>query len=181
MRKVFSAAVIAIASPAFAFDVTKYDAHVPDAQKQLIQAVEKARSDYAAAANDMARGGTRAVRAKAVCAALKGKSGIVWIGKVTKLSSSSEGHGVLSVSIGKDVTFKTWNNSFSDYKFATLIDPDSSLFEKVSKLKEGAIVKFTGKTFADKADCVNEASMTLGGSMAEPEYIFRFTDVKLVE
>ena len=89
----------------------------------------------------MARGGVRAVRARAVCTALKGKPDIVWIGQITELSSNGDGYGVLTVSIGPDVTLKTWNNSFSDIGFNTLINPGNPLFEKVSKLKEGAIVK----------------------------------------
>ena len=176
-------ALISIVSaplPALAFDASKYG-QVSDAQTQILQAVEKARADYAAAANDMARGGVRAVRARAVCTALKGKPDIVWIGQITELSSNGDGYGVLTVSIGPDVTLKTWNNSFSDIGFNTLINPGNPLFEKVSKLKEGAIVKVRGKLFPYQTDCVREASITLGGSISDPEYIFKFVDVTAVE
>jgi hypothetical protein len=165
---------------ASAFAGSKFD-QVTDIQKQFIQAIEKARADYAAAENDMVRGGTRAARAKAVCSVLKGRPDVLWVGKIKELSSNSEGRGVLAVSVGPDITLMTMNNSFSDMGRETLIDPESPLFEKASKLKKDAVVKVRGKLFFDKTDCVAELSLTLKGSIAEPEYLFKFADITAVE
>ena len=118
---------------------------------------------------------------KAVCAALKGQPDIEWVGQITTLSSNGDGHGVLAVSVGPNITFKTWNNDFSDVGFKTLIDPESLLFEKASKLKKGDVGKVRGKLFANPPDCVQEVSFTLSGSIVDPEYIFKFTDVTAAE
>ena len=158
-----------------------YQGQVSVVQKQFIQAIEKARADYAAADNDMVRGGTRTARAKAVCAALKGQPDIEWVGQITTLSSNGDGHGVLAVSVGPNITFKTCNNNFSDIWFKTLIDPESLLFDKASKHKKGDVVTVRGKLFPNPPDCIQETSLTLRGSIADPEYIFRFTDVTAAE
>jgi hypothetical protein len=52
---------------------------------------------------------------------------------------------------------------------------------KVSALKKGQAVRFSGKFFRSKdedgAECLEESSLTLEGKLSKPEFIFRFTDV----
>jgi hypothetical protein len=104
-----------------------------------------------------------------------------WTGTVETLSSNGDGFGVLSIKIDGDVSVKTWNNSISDVGDHTLIDPNSSVFRKATSLKVGQKVVFSGAFIPSATDCFREGSMTLGGSLRSPEFIFRFSDISGIE
>ena len=154
---------------------------MPGDQASLIAAVEAARQQYASGANEMAKGAARPARAQAICNVLHGRSVNGWIGRVAELTTNGEGKGVLSIEIGPEVSTKTWNNSLSDIGDHTLIEPSSALFNTATRLRVGQLVTFGGTLFADKTDCVRESSMTLAGSIREPEFIFRFQSVSAVD
>jgi TPR repeat protein len=154
---------------------------MPESEKLLIAAVQKARAAYAAGANEMAQGAARPARAKAVCGGIKNLQVNDWIGEVQTLSSNSDGLGVLSIQIAEGIVIKTWNNAISDTSAKTLLDPESPVFKKAVLLKKGQRVKFAGQFIRDETDCFREGSLTLKGSIAKPEYIFRFSDVVGVE
>jgi TPR repeat protein len=148
----------------------------------LIAAVERARAAYAAAANDMAKGAARPTRAKEICAILKDNLYVInWPGKVEKLSSNSDGFGVLSIQIDKDMSIKTWSNALSDIQDKTLIDPSSAIFQQAVVLKEGQKVTFGGQFIPSKTDCIREGSLTLEGSLTKPEFLFRFSNIAPAE
>jgi hypothetical protein len=150
---------------------------MPEVEKQFIATVEHARLVYKSGANDMAKGAARPLRAKELCALLRSPSVSNWVGRVSKLSTNGDGRGVLEVEIDKDTVIKTWNNAVSDAGDSTLIDPASPLFKKASSLAEGKQVVFSGSFRPSSTDCVREGSMTMRGSLMEPEFIFRFSDV----
>jgi uncharacterized protein YecT (DUF1311 family) len=154
---------------------------IPNAESLLIAAVEKARAAYAVGTNDMARGAARPARARDICAVLNNFRVSNWAGKVETLSSNSDGLGVLSVQIAEGVSIKTWNNALSDTAYQTLIDPGSPVFKLAVTLKEGQQITFGGQFFPDPTDCVKESSLTLKGSLTEPEFIFRFSNIAPVE
>src|SRR3954453_11128023 len=89
-------------------------------------------------------GGSRPARAPEICAVLKGLGAVNWVRKISTLSSNSEGKGVLEIEIANDIHVKTWNNALSDISDQTLIDPGSTLFAKISALKVGQKVVFSG-------------------------------------
>ena len=109
---------------------------------------------------------------------LKSRSISGWVGTIRTLSSNGDGKGVLSIAIGDKVEVKTWNNSFSDVFDNTLLDPASSIFQTLTALKTGQKVKFSGEFVTSAIDCVKESSLTMAGSMTEPEFILRFKDVQ---
>jgi hypothetical protein len=155
---------------------------IPAAEEAFIRAVQRGQAAFQAAPNEMAQGGTRAQRRVAICQSLnvpgQGVSVSNWVGQIDKLSSNSDGKGVLYVSLAPNIRVETWNNDFSDGSHHTLIEPSSALFAAVSQMKEGDEVAFSGNFFPSDVDCVEEHSMSLQGSMSEPEFIFRFTGVK---
>jgi hypothetical protein len=107
---------------------------MPEAEKRLITAVEKARAAYATGANEMAQGAARPARAKEICTALKDLRVSNWLGEVETLSSNSDGLGVLSIGIASGISTKTWNNAISDFETKTLIDPESAVFKEAIAL-----------------------------------------------
>lgn len=146
-------------------------------QAAFVAAIEAARATYDKAPNDMAKGAARPARAKAICAALKRMSVSGWTGEVKQLTTNSEGRGVLSIRIAKDAYVKTWNNAISDTGDDSLIHPDSPVFKQASVLKTGQKVKFSGRFIPSQTDCVKEGSMSLHGSIDEPEFIFKFSEI----
>jgi hypothetical protein len=151
---------------------------VPAKEQAFIQAVLAARSAYEEAANDMAKGGTRAARRTAICRVLQGSAAVTgWTGTIDKLSSNSDGKGVLAVRLAEHLTVTTWNNELSDTGDNTLIEPSSPLFATLSAMKEGDAVTFGGRLVLNQVDCAREESLTLEGSLTDPAYIIRFTTV----
>ena len=150
---------------------------LPADEGAFIQSVQQAKVAFHAAANEMAQGGARAQRRAEICKSLTSPVISEWIGQIEELSSNSDGKGVLYVSIAPDVRIETWNNDLSDVEYHTLIDPASKLFAEVSRMKVGDQVSFSGRFFPSEVDCVEEHSMSLDGSMTDPEFVFRFTSV----
>jgi hypothetical protein len=88
---------------------------------------------------------------------------------------------VLSIRIAKGISAKTWNNAISDFETKTLIDPESAVFKEAIALKKGQKVTFDGQFFRGWTDCIQEGSLTLKGSLTQPEFIFRFSNIAAVD
>lgn len=149
----------------------------PSDEEALITVVNQAREKYRAAPNDMAKGGVRVWRKQAICNLLPSLSVTNWKGKIYELSSNSDGNGVVTIKISSYIYLETWNNSLSDIGDNTLIDPNSELFQKLSAMKKGDVVRFSGDFIESDTDCIEEHSLTQEGSMLEPEFIFRFSSL----
>lgn len=150
----------------------------PPEQQAVVAASEAARKQYAEGSNDMAKGAARPARGRALCTALSANMFAQnWVGSVKTLDTNSDGKGVLSIQIGPDIEAKTWNNALSDIADNTLIDPDSALYAAATQLKFGQIVHFNGYFINDDVDCIREASVSLDGSIRNPEFLFRFRDI----
>jgi hypothetical protein len=146
-------------------------------ERDFITTLKYTRQQYNAGANDMAKGAIRPARKTALCNFLVGLEATNWVGKIAKLSTNNDGRGVLAISIGDDMQVKTWNNALSDIGDHTLIDPSSNLYRRALNLQTGQIVSFSGHFFRNDTDCIQETSLSMSGSMQEPEFLFQFSDV----
>ena len=144
----------------------------------FIGAVRQGQNGYAAAGSDFAKGSTRPDRKAAVCGAVTSPSVTGWTGKIVTLTTNGDGNGVVSVEIAPNIELKTWNNSLSDIGSDTLIKANSPVYRQLGSLRVGQTVHFSGRLFSDGTDCFKETSMTLSGSMSEPEYLFRFESIE---
>lgn len=153
------------------------DSLMPESQRAFMNAVRKGQEAYRAGQNDMAKGASRPLRAREICGALRSGRADGWVGTVYSLSSNGDGKGVLTIYLGENIYVKTWNNAVSDTFDHTLIEPDTQLFSKASALREKQAVAFSGAFSKDSTDCFRESSMTISGSMTEPEFIMRFSQV----
>ena len=147
-------------------------------QELFVKAVQRAQSGSASAKNKMQKGALLAERTKAICSILRNTKVDNWRGKITQISANSDGKGVLKIEIGPDVFVKTWNNSFSDGRDKTLLEPGSPLFNKVANMDTNTKVVFSGYFLIDRENCIKESSLSLDGKLKDPEFIFRFTDVQ---
>ena len=150
---------------------------IPSDQARFVSAVLAAKAAFKSAPNQMAAGGVRSRRQQAICNALQGQSASGWAGKIEELSSNGDGKGVVSIELAPDVHVSTWNNALSDIGSDTLIDPSSSLFKKLSSMKRGDAVSFSGRFSPSTVDCVVEKSVTLSGSMTDPDFTMRFSSI----
>jgi hypothetical protein len=152
---------------------------LPD-EAQFVEINKASRDAYKTAGNDMAKGATRPDRGRKLCQMFGSGFRVKdWTGTIKTLSSNGDGKGVLSISLGNEIFVKTWNNSFSDIGSDTLLEPGSEVYSKAVALQKGQSVRFSGSFIrkVDSVDCISEGSMTMNGSMTEPEYVFRFTDL----
>jgi len=147
-------------------------------ERLLVSAIEEARRAYAAGRNDMAKGAARPLRAKSICASFSSPRVEGWVGTIDELSTNGDGNGILTIKIADGLTLGTWNNILSDFADHTLIDPASPVFKVASNLKPGDRVTFSGQFVKSDVDCFKESSLTLGGSIDEPHFIFRFSDLQ---
>jgi uncharacterized protein YecT (DUF1311 family) len=143
----------------------------------FVDAVINARQSYGQASTDFQKGAARPARAKTICLVLQTMRVDNWVGKVITLTTNGDGKGVLGIEIGPDIQVKTWNNALSDIGSKTLVEPDSGVFVAMSKLSEGANIRFSGTFISNSTDCAQETSLTLNGSMMSPEFLFRFSEV----
>jgi hypothetical protein len=59
----------------------------------------------------------------------------------------------------------------------TLIPHGSALYDQVAKLAVGTTVIFSGIFGPGDRDYLEEMSMTEEGSMTDPEFLFKFTNI----
>jgi hypothetical protein len=168
----------AAASPSVIPAIAKVQVPIPVDESGFILAIQQGQAAFRSAPNEMAQGGTRSRRRIAICQSLPHMAVSDWVGRIEKLASNTDGKGVLEISLGADIRVTTWNNDLSDSSSHTLIDPSSSLFARVSEMRQGDQVVFSGAFFHSDVDCVTETSISLNGSMTDPEFLFRFLSVK---
>jgi hypothetical protein len=168
-------------SPSSAAEAAKLDPideKRPQTQARFIETVSAAQKKSKDADNDMQRGSAKSERDKNVCALLKTMKVKDWTGKITNITSNSDGKGVIEVEIAKNITVKTWNNALSDIGDHTLIEPGTKFFDFVASLKKGTKIQFSGNFFrGSSGDCVKESSMSLRGKLEDPEFIFSFVEI----
>lgn len=154
----------------------------PADQRAFQTTIEAARTAYVSAPNDLVRGKERPKRGQAICSAMPSPDVKDWVGTVYNLTSTNDGSGVFSVELAEDIWVSTWNNSGSETVtgLQTLIAAGSPLFGRLEGLREGDQVIFAGRFFMDTNgdDCFNELSLTMDGSMSQPEFLFAFSDVR---
>jgi hypothetical protein len=152
--------------------------NVPATQARFLEIMRSARAMYQAGANDMAKGAARPARRQALCAAFSSGRVSGWVGRVSDLSTNGEGKGVLAIGLDDKTWVKTWNNALSDLSDRTLLEPSSPVFGQSVALRKAQRVTFSGELLRSETDCFRESSVTLHGSLTEPEFIFRFSDVR---
>jgi hypothetical protein len=94
-----------------------------------------------------------------------------WVGKISQLTTLGKSDNVaLSVEIKPG--FLTSVNVETDD-----IEPSSSLYQQVFPLKVGQTVKFSGVFLQDDSNGVQERSLTLYGSITDPEFTIQFSNI----
>ena len=153
----------------------------PADEIQFISVVEKYVSGFQEAKNELQQSALRDQRKKEIAKTISGRAVSSWVGKINQLETNTEGKAILSIRISPDIEIKTWNNALSDINANTLISKGSSLYSSLFELSRGQQVEFSGSFFNSQTDYLEETSMTIQGSMRNPEFLFKFTSVKSLD
>ena len=103
-----------------------------------------------------------------------------WIGYVEKVGANGDGYGVLEIVIADDLILKTWNNAFSDIGDGTLIEPSSSLFDKILPLQGGELVRFSGQFMDGSNHCLKDSRLSDYGRANNPDFIVKFRALDVI-
>ena len=143
----------------------------------VVAIVQKASAEGQSADNDLKAGLIMKKRDKAICG-LGGTKITNWTGTVKLLDSNGDGDGVLAVELADGVVVTTWNNAFSDIGSDTLIKNEKLM--RLAGMSEGDKVTFSGQFIrgSDAGVCRDVQGLTKIGKLQEPEFTFRFSDVK---
>lgn len=148
---------------------------VSDFQDGFTGTVQDYSVQYEAAPNELKKSAVARKRIEAL-AKLKGDYRNIegWFGTIEKLGTDGDGNAYLTINLLADgITVGTWNNSLSDSGSNTLIKNGSPLYDSLSEMSVGNVVKFSGAIGKTK-------NFTERGKMTEPDFLFRFSMVEKV-
>ena len=138
---------------------------IPPQEKTFIAIVKKAQRDRATG-NPSAR-----TQRKAALAA----SGILkldrWIGVLKHMPADGDGNISVRIEIAPDILVET------DFEIA----PGSPTFNLINPLMYGTIMEFSGSFVLDPKDYFKETSLTEGGGLSEPEWLFHLDSIKALD
>lgn len=152
----------------------------PASQAGFVEAVVTHRETFRQARNEVVESASRDGRAVSLSKVVPERQVVGWVGTVAALETNTEGKGILSVEVADDVFITTWNNALSDMGSGTLIDKSSAVYRTMMDLQHGDRVSFSGKFMPSRLDHLEETSLTIHGSMTEPEYLFRFASLQAI-
>jgi hypothetical protein len=174
MRKLFKATAlfIAIASSQQAFAKEVLPA-LPPAQSAFVETIANFGKQYKEAPNQLKKSALVSKRTEALSkikGGLRNVSG--WYGVIKSMGTTGDGDAYVIVEIPEaDITLGTWNNAFSDAGSGSLIKGGTKLYDKVSDLEEGKVVKFSGSIGKPK-------NFTESGQMTDPDFLFKFSSIE---
>jgi endogenous inhibitor of DNA gyrase (YacG/DUF329 family) len=151
---------------------------IPPEQELFINTIEKYVNGFRSAKNELQQSALRDQRKDELAKLMSGRSVSSWVGKISQLKTNTEGKAILSIRIAPDIEIKTWNNALSDINSNTLIAKGTGLYAVLLNLSQGEQVEFSGSFFSSETDFIEESSMTIQGSMRNPEFLFKFKSVK---
>ena len=160
---------------------TPLDSQKPNNEVEFINVVKKYVNKFDKSKNELQQSLLRDERKQELFNLITSKYVESWIGVINQLSTNSEGKAILSIRISPNIEIKTWNNALSDIMANTLIDKGTLLYKTLTPLSTGQKVKFSGSFFPSRDDYIKETSMTIQGSMTNPEFLFKFESVELIK
>lgn len=151
---------------------------LPEDQLKFIGVVGKYANGFGKAKNELQQSALRDQRQNEISKIMTDRRVYSWIGEISKLQTNTDGDAIISIKVSPDIEIKTWNNAFSDINSSTLISKGSELYNSLLNLSRGQKVRFSGSFFSSQEDHFEETSVTIKGSMRNPEFLFKFSSIK---
>lgn len=142
-------------------------------QQQFEDIVDNYMRQFLSAKNEVQQSSARHHRANTL-SKFGGTKVSGWIGKLDKMSTDRKGYASISIKITKNIELRTPVSSDK-------IKPGTAIYEKLAKMEIGQKVLFSGSFEKSDLDYFKEYSLTINGSMTEPEYAFTFTDISAID
>ncbi len=150
----------------------------PEQQKRFLAETAAFSERFSTASNELQQSTLRDERRESIKQVLGEQREVVgWIGTIKRLETNSEGRAILAVRLSENTDLVTWNNALLDLSDGTLIDKGTPLFDSLRNMSVGDKVTVTGTFLSSDVDWVRERSITIRGSMMNPEFLFRFHTV----
>jgi hypothetical protein len=163
---------------------------IPDDQQEFVDEIYEFSEEYSNQVNDLKRSAVRTKRANKLKELFSESLTISkWVGTIDVMTTTGEGNAHIQVKlVGANVSLANSNNELSDLLGKkTLIKQSSPLFTKVADFSKGDQVIIDGVLMTDLdtdegGDFLDEGfSLTEAGSMTDPMFTFKFTDINLSE
>lgn len=144
----------------------------PETQADFIAIVKRAQQT--ATANDTQVVQAKKIRGDGICEVLPSSRRVKdWEGTLTYISTELGGdQASITVRLAKGINLEA-----DDGLFDTGIDPDTELFEKIANLEEGQQVTFAGQ-FGEGDYCIDEGNLTSEDGLRNPDFGFKFSDIR---
>lgn len=158
-------------SSAYAEEIIKYG----DFQQGFMLIVRDYAKKYKEAENDLQKSALVNERIKAF-EKLNGSPRQIkgWYGVLEKMGTTGDGQAYISIRLTPNIlAVSTWNNSFSDGRDKTLIPQTSPMYKKLSAMKVGNFVKFSGRL-------KHPTNFLEEGKMTTPDFLFIFSDIEKI-
>ena len=150
---------------------------MPSEELQLLAVINKYAPGYDAAANELQKSALFNQRNNEIQNTPGyGQYKTDWYGRLESMGTNSDGNAYVVISIGKNITLSTWNNSFSDIQYKTLIPQSSPAYQAFSQMAPGNAVKFSGHM----GRSILFKNLTEAGKMTSPDILFRFETAQKV-
>ncbi|MGE4259256.1 hypothetical protein [Shewanella sp.] len=154
------------------------ESYMPKEQIEFIKMINAYKAGFNNTKNELQESILRDKRKNALSELFRKLSVNSWVGTITDLSTDTDGNASLTIKIADNIAIKTWNNSFSDQDYGSMVSKNSYVFNNLFNLSEGDKVVFSGRFYKSDRDGIDESSLTIAGSMTDPEFIFKFKDVR---
>lgn len=148
-------------------------------QKDFVKLIESFSDRYESAPNELKKSTLRVERRKALQDTLSGSNVTNWSGTLKSMRTTTAGNAMIEVKLAGSTAITFTNKNTNVFMDEPLIAHGSGLYKKIAELSTGDTVLFSGKLLIKEHghDHLAENSWTESGSMKEPEFVFRFTDV----
>ena len=148
-------------------------ADMPWQQRDLLQVIAHHRRIYAEQDGEVRKSAVRYERALAIARVLGDRRAEGWRGRLERMRTI-EGRAFVEVAIGERVVVRSVGGLVADLPFGTLIPPGTELFGRLTRLREGEAVVFSGTFLTGERDFIREGSRSEELAMTRPEFILRF-------
>jgi len=137
--------------------------------------------EFGNAANELQQSALRDKRRDALGQTIGSRRIDSWRGTIAELKTNTDGKAILSIRIATDIEIKTWNNALSDITSGTLIEKWNPVYNSLINLKLGDAVEFSGSFLPSENDYLQESSLTIMGSITQPEFLCKFSSVNAIQ
>lgn len=93
-----------------------------------------------------------------------------WVGTIEHLITTGDGNAAISIALSENLTITTQFADWLDHQDHTLIPQTSPIYTKLADMKEGDMVRFSGRL-------KHAMDATEAGRMVDPNFLFVFSDI----